>query len=843
MRRPPLGARLFRLLLRGLAAPDREYGPEMLAVVVQRRRLSRSSPATVFWTRELVALGASVIQSQIDHWRAAQGRGPASWAFEARILMRTLARAPVFSISVVATLAIGIGAPLGIGELAWESVLAPLPFEDPGRLVRLYHHADPTAGVSLDELEQYRREASAFAEVAGWLTGEISYEPSEGAAQRLVRTQVSRNLFDVLGRAPILGGVFTERTPSAAVLLSHGFWQTQLGADASVIGSTIRLGGVPHEIVGVLPRGVHVPGPEVQVYSPLIESTRYVDVLARLNPAVSLEAASAEVDAFAHAMPNVGGNGPDNGARGGSVESLQLSWRGDQATLMTASLIAAALLFLVTCANVSLLMRARSAEVATSLQIRRALGATRLDIVRLRLCEISVLGLVATGVGLGLGEAVSSALPTLVPELGRQWAVARHGLPVSLGVGFSAILVVIVLSRPLPSQREDVAMVATAVLVPAQLAFALVLLSGSFLLVRSVDALLDVELGYRIESVASARFSLSPGEYESAESQRRYFAELSEQLQAVGFEEAGLVSALPMTSFGGGGDVIVQSIDADSAVGVIAQRLADPAYFSVMQIPLVSGRMFGPSDRVGSPRVALVDDNFARRFFGSPGAAIGEQLRFFMGGDDWNQIVGVVGSVRSSGPQADERPIVYVPFDQRPTRGAHVVVPLPQTGPPPTDRIRAAALATDPRVPVSDVEEMATRLNASMAAQRAGSAVFATFSALAVFLAGLGSYSVSALAEQRRRKEMAIRFALGATPGLLAKTVLLVTLRSASIGVALGLVGSLLLGRGIESLLFGVTSTDTKSLAGATAIIGFAVLAATVPPVVRSLRRTSHHVL
>ena len=859
MRGPSVGLALLRALLRLLPRDARDPDARDVEALCRARREELGTTSLrgrfAFWVRELASVAWAVT---LARWDGAQEQAGLA-AFDLGITVRTLLRHPSFGLATVLVLGLGIGATAGVGSVGWSVLLAPLPYPGADRLVRLFHDDDLTFGVSLNELLRYREASRSLTALAGWsVTGATAGDGEQ--ATRVAAARVTPDLLRVLGRRPALGRDFTQDGSEREVLVSHAFWNGFLGGDSAAVGTTLHLDDEPRRISGILPADVVFPEGSVEVWLPidLAAASRegrggtFLDVIARLAPGTEISAASEEVDVIARELrrhdPAAYEAEPGFGAHLAAFRDVHV---GNDRPLLLALAGAAALLLLATCANVVLLLHARARRRAGEMAVRRALGAGAATLLRMHLAEAALLVVGGAAVGGAMAAAtVEASVGALVPD-----ARAVAGVPTAAEVGaavaasgvVASLLLLVFLPRPgrtgAPPEGRGGAGPPARLLslrhgLPAvQAALAMILVSASFILLQTVRDLTSTDLGYRVDGVLSARVTLPPARYPDPADQRLFFRTLESGWAAhPGVRRVGLVSSLPMSAYGGGGDVHVRSVDPDSALDVVTQRLVSPGYFSAVEIPLLAGRPFGPGDREGAPRVAIVDDAFARRWFGGAQAALGQQIRFFMGGDGWNEIVGVVGPVRHGGPAAGPAPHVYVPLEQRPTRSAHVV--LRHDGDPsalaPSLRQRLARL--DPGVPLYDIATMRDRLRGVMRTERTALAVFSTFGLLTLLLAAVGTCGLLALTQEARAPEIAIRRALGASGTAVARLVATDGLVGLAIGVTAGGIGALGMAVGLERLLATVEGEVSPALLAAAAMLFLSVTAGSVPPLLRALR-------
>lgn len=776
--------------------------------------------------------------------------GAGRWIADVRAVLRRVQRRPLAMALAVATVAIGIGASAALSAVA-SALLKPPPYSDPERLVEVWNHLvdDPEFGLSALEWRTYRR-ARSFEDIAVYHTGGANLTAG-GTAVRVRRARVSPNFFSVLGSTALEGRPFTSLprgTPPA--VLSAGFRDRHFGGGRAV-GGTLTLEGTTYEIVAVMPPSFAFPDRDVEVWVPAAfeagsgRGNVFLSAVGRLRPDPRIETATAELDRLAaglkRALPADYRSETGWGAHATRLAGAALARHGPLLVIVG---VAVGLVLLASCVNVANLLLIRAERSRGEMAVRQAMGAGVDDLVRLALIEGLVLAIGGGGLGLLLAasgtDLLSALLPATVPAsapmTGSVVAIAV-GLVLVSGVFFGAAPA-LVSARVAPgtalragtrSRRSR----SPAVLASVQVATAVLLVGASLLLWRTVTELTSVEFGYAIDRTLGFRLSLPATDYATPESRQRLFSSLERRLAALpGVEAVGVTSALPLSDFGGGGGVYIEDVASDSAALTAVQRPVSPGYFEALGVRLVAGREFTPHDREGRPRVAIVDAGFARRTWGQPASAVGRRIRFFFGGDEWNEIVGVVEPVRVAGPADDSSFQVYVPFAQRPTAAAHVAIRM---GPGSVGRvvpaIRQELARLDPSLPVYDIATMRDRLAERIARERAAVWIFGAFAAVTLVLCLVGIYGVLGLSIERRTREIGIRIAIGAGPRGVAWLVLRTTAVIVAAGAAVGVCASLGLARLAEGFLFQVGPADPLAHGLALAAIGLVAAAASLRPI------------
>lgn len=790
--------------------------------------------------------------------------------------LRQLRRAPGFAAVAVATLGLGIGANTTVFSMVNAVLVRPLPFEEPDRLVAVEstHPTRPGEGLNLSypDYLDIREAVGSFREVAVWDWQPFNLRGPEEAAF-VGGARVAASFFPTLGVEPILGRAITpeDDRPGAApvVLLGEELWRSRFAADSGVVGSTVRLDGVPHTVVGVMPAGVGLPD-RTRLWVPLAtdaerapRGNRWLGGIARLAPGATVAAADAELEALAARLAEV--HPATNGESGLRARDLREELLGEGlAPLFLLLLGAVGILLLIACANLANLLLARSARRERELALRAALGAGRGRLVRQLLAESLLLGGLGAALGWVLGQAgidlILRSIPTEVPA----WIRLEPDLRILgfvTGVSLLAVLLfglgpALLASRRDPSAalRESSARAGgpprgrlRSGLVVAEVALSVTLLVGAGLVLRSLLALAAVDPGIDSEGRLVATTALAPALYPGMEERRSFYRDLLRELEATpGVRAAGVVSRLPLrgssnrNSFTAEG----QGEEEHRANPFVLVNSASPDYFRAAGIALLRGRGFTAADDADAPPVAVVNRSLARRYW-PEGEAVGRRLKFGSpgGGGEWIRIVGVVEDVRHSGIDREPSIQLYLPYPQSPTPRLGVVLRAEADPDALRPALSRALEAVDPDQAFYDV------MSAEQVVREAGwewrffSGLFWTFGGLAAFLAALGLYGVLAYAVAGRRREFGIRLALGAAPAAVMRGVLRDGARLFAVGALLGTLAGLVLNRAMASLLYEVAPVDLPTFAAALVLLGAAAAAATWIPARRATRVDPAHIL
>jgi len=767
---------------------------------------------------------------------------------------RLLRASPGFTIVVVLTLGIAIGANSAIFSVVDGVLLRPLPYPEADRLLLVWE-GDRFSGTtrenaSVPDYYDLRAQSHSFADVAAFeeqpltLTGEGS-EPT-----RLIAGTVSRNLLGILGVSPRLGRGFTaaEDAPGGArvAMLGEQLWRTRFGGDRAVLGRVIQLNDEPYTIVGVLPAVVSFPSEHTDLWVPLQQGPtsmpRYnhvVKVLGRLRPDATLAAAQQEVGEISQRLEAAY---PENKGRAMTVEPLPAALFGAVRPALLVLLGAVVLVLLVACANVANLLLARAMVRQREVALRTALGATAGRIARQFFTESLLLTIGAAAVGLlfsaiGLRLLLAMAPPDLprasgiginATVLGFTLAVA---IVVSFGFGllptFSALKVDPQLAlrdagHAAPTRRNQRRL--RDGLVVAELAVAVVLVVGASLLVRTFWTLRQVDPGFTAENVLRASLQLPPSRYPQSYDDYPHWTRVSSYYDQVS-QRVGAIAGVRSVAFASAGPLepgftnsfIIEGREAEAARGQaeISTRLVSPGYFATVGLPLVRGRLLGDRDDSTAPAVAVINAAAARRYFADQDP-VGHRLKFW---GQWREIVGIVGDERFHGLTEAAPAAVYTPLRQTPTAA---VTFLARTAGDPArlvGAVRREIWSVDGDIALFDIATMRATLGSSIARQRFTMFLLGAFAGIAIVLALLGVHGVVSYTAAQRTGEMGIRVALGATHG---EIVRLVFGRGAALvlaGLALGVVASLAGSRLLAHLLFGVEGTDPATYA----VMGLAI--------------------
>ena len=802
-------------------------------------------------------------------------------------VLRRLLRTPGFTLVVLLTLALGIGANTAVFSAVHAVLLRPLPYREAERLVVVDHHYPSLkgllAGVSAPGFVDYRDRVRLFeasAAQTGWgpnLTG-------AGEPERLAGARVSGGYFQTLGVAPALGRALRpdEDAPGRerVVVLSDGFWRRRFGADPAVVGRTLLLDGEPHDVVGVMPPGFRdVVDRNVELWRPLAlpaedfgddrRTNEFLSMTARLRPGVTADEARTALRTVAEQLKRAY---PEQYPSDWGLVATPLRDKGTGGIRPALLVLLAAVgcVLLIACANVASLMLARAASRAREVAVRTALGAGRAHLLRQSLGESlvlaaggGVLGVLVAALGVrALAALGGERLPAGELRLDATVLAFATAVSVLTGVVFGAVPA---LQRPTRGLRDTLqegsrgaagdrrGQAVRRVLVVGEVALALVLLTGAGLLLKSFARVQGVDPGFRPGGVLTATLALPPATYDTGERRRAFLDDVLARVRAVpGVEAVAATSGVP---FGRGG--ATRSFTVEGLVVPPDQpgpwgdyRAVSPDYFATLRVPLRRGRVFAETDGPDAPRVAVVDDELARRYW--PGeSAVGKRIAYGTVRDSatgtdvprWIEIVGVVGHVKSEGLDADPRVQVYVPIRQLPSASPDLAVRTRGDPRRLLPAVRAAVHAVDPSQPLSHVATLDELVERSTGARQLAVVLLGAFAGLALLLASVGLYGLLSYAVSQRTREFGVRVALGAP----RRNVLLLVVRQgmglALAGAGVGLVGALALTRLLRSQLYAVEATDPATYAAMIALLVSVALAATLVPAVRATGAEPMHAL
>ncbi len=704
---------------------------------------------------------------------------------------------------------------------------------------------------------------------AAWVTNAGSLS-GEGAPEHIRLGYGTASLLGVLGLNTGLGRWFSpdeeRQGQHRVVVLSQALWQRRFGGDAGALGRTLQLEGEPYVVVGVLPAGVELPelcdawvplSFEPAMLEPRARNIHFLRVVARLPPAATLASAGREL---AEAGRRTIADHPEAYSGFNFVFSptpMQEDIVRSVRPTLVLLLGAVGLVLLIACFNVGNLMLVRATARQRELAIRAALGAGRAALIRQLLVESLVLSFAAGVLGVLLASMTTSTLLALAPDVipraqtvHLDLAILGFALAISVGSGLLFGLVPALAASDLDLEgtlRGSASMRPGGrwirrVLVMADVGLALMLLCAASLLLRSFVHALGVDPGFRADGVVMVQALVpTPAGTPPAQAEARFRSYVDRALAALrtipGGESSGAISIVPL---GRDRSDRLFSIEGE-AEGPGTERhgeefrVVTPGFFETLRIPLLQGRRIESSDSAEGPAVVVVNESFARKIF-PRGEVLGRRIKLTSPPSPWATIVGVVGDVREFGLDEPVAPVMYFPHAQQPTEGLSYVVRSSAPYAQVSRTVAAAFEGTDSQVPTFGMTPYESLLSASVAQRRFSLVLVATFAMLALVLAAVGLYGVVAYSVRQRTKEIGVRMAVGADAGRIARLVAGESARMVGVGLALGLVGALVIARLLAGFLYGVGPADPVALTGAALVLAFAALLATVLPVRRATR-------
>ncbi|MDB4917663.1 MAG: permease [Gemmatimonadetes bacterium] len=777
--------------------------------------------------------------------------------------LRLLRRRRAFATIAVLTIALGIGAATGIFSVVDGVLLRALPFTEPGRLVAIWITqprlaTDPVLAryarstvLGSEDYFALRDYNTSFRDVAVWQRGSAMLVEQTGTSE--VRTvDISASLLPTLGERPVLGRGFLP-TESAlngpkVALVGYETWQARFAGDSAVLGRRVMLDTTSYEIVGVVPKGLRLDRSKEPpaFWLPALQSdydqpshhNRSFMAVGRLKPNVSMEAAQREAGRLMR-------GGASDSSLGARVEDWQHDQTSDARLPLLIMLASSGLLLLIACVNVAMLTLGEAAAREREFASRIALGASAGRVIRQLLAESLTIALAGALLGTGLAWALIHTLVALAPSqlpgidtVGIDLRALAFAIACATcaGVVFGLTPAFSLLSsgngtsiRIGAGQSSRTARRTQRGLVAAEIALSLVLLLGASLLTRSLFTLSTVDPGFKPANVVAVRLRMSQT-FPSDDALRvAFYTAMNARLgELYGPAAVSAGEYVPFSGTASSAPTQVESrvYDAFHPPPSTEQRGVFPGYFDILGIPLHAGRSFTPADAMGMELVAILSEAAARRDF--PGeSAIGKQVKYQ---GKWRRIVGVVGDVRPSHLERDGTPAIYVPLAQYPMRGVAFIIRT--THPPAVLRpaITNVLRGITGDVTLQSVDAFPSLVSRSYAEQRYRTIIVGVFALLAALLATVGLYGVTVRAVARRTREVGIRVALGATPGMVTRLMMNDTLAGALMGVVVGLPLALLLVRRISADLFGVTPQDPVAVIGALMLLScVAVVSSALP--------------
>jgi putative ABC transport system permease protein len=763
---------------------------------------------------------------------------------DVRYGLRLLRRNPGFTAIAILALAVGIGANTAIFSVVYATLLAPLPYAEPDRLVMVWSRiqGNRNSTATADYLD-WKRESTVFQSLSAW-TGRSVNLATADRPEQVQASSTTPGWVSTIGYTMLLGRDFTaeEGIPGKdqVVILTYQLWKERFGGDREIVGRPIRIDGKPYTVVGVIGPG---PADRVQnkLYVPLAfkpdqinHDFHYLLVLGRLKRGASLTQANGDMDRVTRRIAEE--NPKSNQGWGASVEPLQNNFLSKETIRgLWLMLGAVAFVLLIACANVANLLLARGTARQKEIALRASIGASPRHLFGQLLTESLILALIGGALGVALSWGLLKVIVAMMPPFTLpSEADVRLNVPVMLfTLAISMVCGVLFGCAPAwQATRANVnetlkeggrtsgggRHVVRRALVVVEFALALTLLAGGGLAIHSLVKLANVDLGFRTDHLLTFYLPVPEGRLSGNDAVNVFYQQLIERLAAVpGVTSVSASTGMPVngTNFGMPFYIAGKPVNDPSKRPGAGFNMVTPDYYRTFGIRMARGRTFSSQDKAGGLPVAIVNDIFVKRYLSGvdplsqrlvveqliPGVTkLGPPV-------EW-QIVGVYNSVRNGGPKDDGFPEIDVPFWQSPWPGAALAVRTAGDPISVQQSLAAVIRSVDPDLPMADVKTMEQVVHESMAGDRFGTALFGTFAAVALLLAAVGIYGVMSFVVAQQRHEIGLRMALGAGRGRVLWQVLREGLATAILGIVVGSIGAYLVGRAMHGLVYGVGAMD-----------------------------------
>ncbi|MBS1802960.1 MAG: ABC transporter permease [Acidobacteria bacterium] len=794
---------------------------------------------------------------------------------DAKYAIRQLIGNPTFSVVMILTLALSIGANSAIFSVINGVLLKRLPYPEPERLVRIFlsNNEYPKFPLNPWDFLDFRARNHSFDAIAAFTRGDVQLS-GEGEPVKLNGFGITSGYFRVLGLRPQLGREFDFNAEipgnGLQVVISDRLWRTRFGAEPNIIGRKITMNMQPFVIIGVMPAGTEHPGNEyhsvaygesVDVWWPFsfagnsnFRGSHYIEGIGRLKSDVSTERALAEMNAI---MSQLGREHPD-GDSGWRVLVIPLYSEvvGASRQMLLVLLGAVGIVLLIACANAANLLMARASARQREISVRLAMGAPRLRVVRQLLTESLVLSCLGGTVGLLIAFAGVRALVALLPadfpranDIHVSWPVLLFTLAVSLATGILFGLVpAFQASRTDPKDGLQKATRGTTAgkhqnrlrnaLVMAEVGLASVLLIGAGLMLRTFLNLLHLDPGFKQDHLLTASLSLPHAQYQKSGQVAAFYERLTASLSTLpGVESVGAGSDLPWTGYDENSGLNIEGRKPSPGEGFHARyHMATPGYFKAMGIPLLQGRFFTPADKDGSFQAVIINHAMAQKYW--PGQdAVGKRLSFEDNpkkDSDWLRVVGVVGDVKDQPNSPSAEPAFWWPENQQAQPDMSLAIRTSSDPRQAIDALRQAVREQDPSLAVADIKLMNEVADSSISTPRFTFALVGLFAGLAIILAAIGAYGVISYTVGQRASEFGLRVALGAKRGDLLRMVLAQSAKLAIPGTIIGVILAMSLGHVVRGLVYQVSPTDPAIMSAVVLLVLFVALLASYVPARRA---------
>lgn len=830
------------------------------------KRVSDELATSEVWTRELGKVERPADKTPVVAGPNTNSNLLADFLQDLRYAFRVLIKNPGFTSVAVIALALGIGANSAIFSVVNTVLLRPLPYKDPDQLVMVWEdssrHGYPRDTPAVANFIDWRDQNQTFAGMSAMAMRSFNLT-GEGEPEKIEGRRVSASLFPLLGVEPQLGRTFIgdeDKTgANRVVILSHTLWQRRFRGDTSIVGKSITLNSASHIVVGVMPPQFQFPTKDDELWVPIAfdseeagnRNSHYLEVVGRLKPNVRVEQAQADMTTVATRLQQ---QYPDlNTDLGAVVTPLHEHVVGEIKPALLILFGAVGLVLLIACANVANLLLARAAVRQKEIAVRVALGASRFRLIRQFLTESVVLGTLGGVVGLLLSLGGLILLRAFVPPNLAQTTTLSLDPRVVVFTLLVSILTGLIFGLAPATQAAKFNLNETlkeggrdsssgsrgnrvrSLLVVVEVAVSLILLIGAGLLINSFLRLRNTDPGFNPDNLLTMKIVLPEPKYAEQVKRSAFYTEAISRIENLpGVKAAGVTTNLPLYRQGNSIGISIEGrpIPQPGQEIIVATRVVSPKYFETMGIRLLKGRPLSNQDKPNTPKVVVISEGMARKYWPNEDP-IGKRIT---GGnpqreEDWRQIVGIVNDVHQFQLDAEPKPQMYLSYEQAGFFAPRDLVVKTDVDPESlAATVRRTVWEIDKDQPVSNISTMGQILGESIARQRFSMLLLGIFASLAMLLAAVGIYGVMSYSVTQRRNEIGIRMALGAQKFDVLKLTVGQGLKLVLIGVAIGLVGALVLTRLMSTLLFGITATDPVTfVAISLVLIAVACLASYIP--------------
>ena len=797
------------------------------------------------------------------------GFGLETFMQDLRYGLRSLLKKPGFTATAVIALALGIGANTAIFSVINGVLLRSLAYANPDSIVMVWERSvarsDHRNVVSPANFLDWQKQSTSFAHMAAIAEQRVNLTGGTGEPEEIKVQVVTQPFFAALGVQPLVGRSFIPEEDRVGndlvIVLSDELWRNRFGADPAIVGKQVTISGRQRTVIGVMPPGFHFLDNQVKAWLPFAldpavnyreASGRYLRVVARLKPGVSLQQAQAEMTGIARQLEQM--HVKYNTGWGVNVVPMHEQFVGEIRPIPIVLLAAVAFVLLIACSNGGNLLLSRAASRQRELALRAALGASRMRLVRQMLTESLLLAVMGGVVGVFLAywgiRLLIAFGPDNIPRLSEITIDPRvlaftFGISLLTGVLFG-LVPALQASRPdLNDALKEGSRGSTGgrsrtlrnVFVVAEVSLALVLLIGAGLMIRSFMRLQSVQTGFQPENVLTMRVQLPRAKYAEPHQKVEFFKQAEQRIAALpGVQSVGAISYLPLTGPAArdGFKIVGQPDPAPGQEPPCEVRVITPTYFQAMGIPLLKGRLLDQRDGK-EPKVLLINETLAKRYFPNEDP-IGKRIAVSWSDGEIDEIVGVVGDIREGALNKDPEPAVYWPHPREPYGGMALVVRASGDAARLGTAVQKEIRALDPEQPVADVRTMEQVIARSIARPRFNMLLLAIFAGVALLLASVGLYGVMNYSATQRIHEVGIRMALGATRTDIMRLIVGNGMLLTLIGIAIGVAASIGLTRVMQSFLFGIGATDAVTFIGVSALLIVVALLANYIPAHKATR-------